>query len=120
MRKWVIAAATAILTAGPTALALFSGGYFDRARLIAAIVAWGLVVVVALLAPDPLPRSAPARFAVAGLALLSAWTALSLAWAPVAGRALDDLQRLALYLGFFIAAISLMRSPALGAGSSPR
>jgi O-Antigen ligase len=111
MRKWVLAIGAAALVAGPTALAFFSGGFFDRPRLIAGIIAWALVVVAAVLAPRPLPTSTAGRVALAGLFLLTAWTALSLIWAPLGGRAQDDLQRLLLYLGFFTASLALLRGP---------
>jgi hypothetical protein len=111
MRKWVLAIGAAALIGGPTALAFFSGGFFDRPRLIAGIAAWGLVVVSAVLAPRPLPSSSAGRAALAGLFLLTAWTALSLIWAPLGGRAQDDLQRLLLYLAFFTAALALLRGP---------
>jgi hypothetical protein len=111
MRKWVLAIGAAALVAGPTALAFFSGGFFDRPRLIAGIAAWALVVVAAVLAPQPLPTSAAGRVALAGLFLLTAWTALSLIWAPLGGRAQDDLQRLLLYLAFFTASLALLRGP---------
>jgi hypothetical protein len=111
MRRWVLAIGAAAVVCGPTALAFFSGGYFGPARLIAGIAAWALVVLVVLLTPRPLPSSTAGRAALAGLALLTAWTALSIAWAPVAGRAQDDLQRLLLYLGFFLAAIVVLRGP---------
>ena len=101
--------AAAALIAGPTALAFFSGGFFDRPRLIAGIGAWALAVVAALTSPAPLPRSAPARAALSGLALLAAWTALSYEWAPLGARAQDDVQRLLLYLGFFGASVALLR-----------
>jgi O-Antigen ligase len=109
MRDSVRAACAAVLIAGPTALAFFSGGFFDRPRLLAGVVAWALVIVAA--AAGPLPASTPARLAALGLALLTAWTALSLTWAPLGGRAQDDLQRLLLYLGFFLAALALLRGP---------
>jgi O-Antigen ligase len=111
MRKWVLATGSAALVAGPTALAFFSGGFFDRPRLISGIAAWALVVVAALLAPRPLPASTAGRVALAGLFLLTAWTALSLIWAPLGGRAQDDLQRLLLYLAFFTASLALLRGP---------
>jgi O-Antigen ligase len=109
MRKWVLASGAAALVAGPTALAFFSGGFFDRPRLIAGIASWTLVVIAAVLAPRPLPGSTAGRLALAGLFLFTAWTALSLIWAPLGGRAQDDLQRLLLYLGYFIAALALLR-----------
>jgi hypothetical protein len=111
MRKWVLAIGAAALVGGPTVLAFFSGGFFDRPRLIAGIAAWALVVVAAVLAPRPIPTSPAGRVAVAGLFLLTVWTALSLIWAPLGGRAQDDLQRLLLYLGFFTASLALLRGP---------
>ena len=68
-----------------------------------------MVVLAALLAPRPFPVSTAGRLALAGLALLCVWTALSITWAPIAGRAQDDLQRLLLYLGVFAAALALLR-----------
>jgi hypothetical protein len=109
MRRSVLAVGAAVVIFGPTALAFFSGGYFGPARLIAAITTWALVIVVALMAPRPLPSSTAGRLALAGLTLLTVWTALSISWAPVAGRAQEDLQRLVLYLGFFFAALVLLR-----------
>ncbi len=109
MRRWVLAAGATALIGLPTVLAFFSGGFFDEPRIIAALAAWALVVLVALFAPRPLPVSTPGRLALLGLVLLCAWTALSLTWAPIGGRAQDDLQRLLLYLGAFTAAIALLR-----------
>jgi hypothetical protein len=118
------------LLAGPTLLAFYSGGYFETTRpavprLIAGIVAWLLVAVAALTVPRPLPRSRAGRLAIAGLAALAAWSAISLAWAPLAGPAFRDVQRLVLYLGALIAAAALLRDrraaravePALAAGT---
>jgi hypothetical protein len=124
MRRVAHLGAVAGLLAGPTALAFFSGGYFDEPRLVAGIAAWGLVALAAVVAPVPLPASTPGRLALGGLALLCGWTALSLDWAPIAGRALDDLQRLLLYLAALAAAAALLRvrgarravEPALAAG----
>jgi hypothetical protein len=115
--------AAAALLAGPFALALAKGGYFDEARLWAAIGAWVLVGVAAVVAPRPLPRGRPAVVALAGLAGLLVWTVASFAWAPLRAPAADDAQRLALYLGALIAATALLRGeaarwvvPALAAG----
>jgi O-Antigen ligase len=109
MRRWVLATGATALIALPTVLAFFSGGFFDKPRIIGALAAWVLVALVAVTAPRPLPVSTSGRLALAGLALLCAWTALSIAWAPIGGRAQDDLQRLLLYLGAFIAGIALLR-----------
>jgi hypothetical protein len=111
MRRWVLAGGALALLALPTVLAFSTGGFFDKARLAGALVAWALVVLVAVAAPQPLPASRPGRLAVLGLFLLCAWVALSFAWAPLGGRALHDEQRLLLYLAFLIAAIALVRGP---------
>ena len=107
MRQWL---ALPVLL-GPAALAFAKGGYFDVPRLTAGAVACAMVVVAAFTAPEPLPRERPARLALAGLAALTAWTAASLAWAPIAGVTADDLQRLILYLATFTAALALLRPP---------
>jgi len=110
MRRSLATLGAVALIAGPVALAFFSGGFFDRPRIVAGIVAWALVVLAAFVSPDPLPQSRAGRVALVGLLLVCVWTALSINWAPIAGRAQDDLQRLVLYLGFFIAALALLRA----------
>jgi hypothetical protein len=110
MHSAVAAALAASLIAGPTVLAFFSGGFFERPRLIAALLTWGVVIVAALLSRRPLPRGWPGRLALAGLAALCAWTALSLVWTPIAGATEDDLQRVLLYLGYLLAATVLFRA----------
>ena len=109
MRRFVTGLGCAVLLAGPTVLAFFSGGFFDRPRLWAGIAAFALLGAVALATPSPLPRSTPARVALGGLAGLAAWTALSLTWAPLRGPAFDDLQRVLLYLATLTAAAALLR-----------
>src|SRR5919108_2134330 len=109
MGKAALAIGAGAMVGGPTALAFFSGGFFDRPRLIGGIVAWALVAIAAVFAPRPLPSSTPGRLALAGLFLLTGWTALSLIWAPLGDRAQDDLQRLLLYLAFFFSALALLR-----------
>ena len=94
---------------GPTVLAFFSGGYFAEPRLIAAIVVWALVLALALTGPAPLPRTLPGRLALGGLAALTAWSARLVAWAPLAGPALESVQRLTLYLGALLLAIGVLR-----------
>src|SRR3954469_5186623 len=94
MQPRVAASGAACLLGGPTVVAFFSGGYYTEPRVIAAIVAWGLVLALALTGPAPLPRSRAGILAVAGLALLAAWSALSITWAPLAGPAVEDVQRL--------------------------
>jgi hypothetical protein len=125
MRNAARAAAVCALLAGPTALAFFTGGYRDEARLVAALAAWLLVGLAALVTERPLPRSAPGRIAIAGAALLAAWTTLSITWAPLVSAALDDAQRSLLYVGALIAAAAFLApgrpvralEPALAAGA---
>lgn len=116
--------ARAALLAGPVALAFFSGGYFDQARSWAGLVAWALVALAAALAWPLLPRSSAGRLATAGLVALAGWTLLSLTWAPLAGVAYHDGQRVFLYAGALIAAAALLRGrasravePALAGGA---
>ena len=101
-----------VLLAAPAAIAFFSGGYFDEARLVAAIVAWALVALAALIGRRPLPRRAPGRLALAGLALYAAITGLSILWAPIKGDALADFERLLLYVAVLAAGIAFL-SPRL-------
>jgi O-Antigen ligase len=84
-----------------------------------------VVLVAAFAAPRPLPASTEGRIALAGLAALTAWTALSLLWAPVAGATVDDIQLVLLYLGYAAGATALFAQgwvvralePALAAGA---
>ena len=111
MRRGVLLTAAAVLLAGPTVLAFFSGGYFDGPRLVATIVAWILVLVVAVASGRPLPDSTPGRVAVAGIVLIAVWTALSFGWAPLSEPATAALVRLLLYTGALLAAAGLLREP---------
>jgi hypothetical protein len=102
--------ASASLLAGGTVLAFLSGGFFDQPRLVAAICAWVLVAAAAVAAERPLPRSLPGRLALGGLAALTVLTVASIAWAPLAGAAQDDAQRVLLYLGAFTAGVAFLRA----------
>jgi hypothetical protein len=98
----------AVLVVGPFVLAFLSGGYYDKPRLWAGLVSCALVVVAAIASKRPLPASAPGRVALAGLALLAAWTALSISWAPLSTPAVADTDRLLLYAAFFAAALAVL------------
>ncbi len=111
MRRAVPAVATAFLVTAPAVLAFFSGGYYSQPRLIAALIAWVLVLALALAGPAPLPRRRPGRIALGGLVLMTAWSAASLAWAPLRGPANENVQRLVLYTGAFVLAIGVLRTP---------
>jgi hypothetical protein len=116
----------AVLLGGPTAIAFFSGGYYDQARTMAGIAAWALVLVVSVVCERPLPCRRASRLALGGLVLLFGLTALSMLWAPLAGPAFHDTQRLALYLAVLVAAAALLREreaaravePVLAAGAA--
>ena len=99
MRRGAMDIVRAGLLAGPTALAFASGGFFTGARLPAAIAAWALLALAVAVVPAPvLPCGWQARAALAALALLGAWTALSTSWAPSHGAARDAVERVLLYL----------------------
>jgi hypothetical protein len=106
MRRRVSDLAACGLLLLPAVLAFSRGGYFDAARLRAGIAACLLAALGAL--TGRLPAGRAGRVALAGMAGLTAWTALSLAWAPLRGPALDDLERLVLYLAALFAAATLL------------
>ncbi|MFN8175120.1 MAG: O-antigen ligase family protein [Solirubrobacteraceae bacterium] len=116
----------ALLLAGPTVLAFFSGGFFDEARITAGLAVWALVAIVAVTVRSPLPRDTVARLAVAALLLLAAWTALSKQWAPLSTPAVAEAERMVLYAGALLAGVaafadrSTLRAvePALAAGAA--
>jgi hypothetical protein len=109
VRRALVLVGLVILLAGPAALAFFAGGYFDGPRAVAAALAWAVVLLLALAGPLPLPKGMAGRVAVIGLTGLIAWSAASLAWAPLAGQVSDNVQRLLLYLGTLLAAVALLR-----------
>ena len=105
-------------------LAFFSGGYFDEPRIWAGLGAWALVAVAAIASPPPFPRSRQSLLTLGGLAALAIWTLLSYTWAPLAGTAYHDGQRVILYAGVLLAAATLLQGrslavvePAVAAGT---
>ena len=119
MRRGVLVAAAACLLAGPTVLAFFSGGFFAEPRLIAAIVTWALVLALAVSGDPPLPRELPGALALGGLAFLTVWSAVSIAWAPLGGPAVETVQRLVLYTGALAVAGTALRIPSLARAVEP-
>lgn len=93
-------------------LAFRSGGYFDEPRAGIAVALWAAVAAVALAGgPGALwPRALGGRWAVGGLAGLAAWTAASVAWAPLEDSAREDAVRLALYAAALPLAVFAMRA----------
>ncbi|HET8977103.1 MAG TPA: O-antigen ligase family protein [Solirubrobacteraceae bacterium] len=110
-RRAVLSVACLALLAGPTALAFFSGGYFETPRVWAGAAAWALVALAMLTGRRPLPASAPGILAVGGLTGYGLWTLASTAWAPVAGSAWAAGQVALLYAGALIAALAFLRDP---------
>lgn len=114
-----------ILLGGATALAFFSGGYFDSPRAWAGLAVWLIVVAAVGLKPGSLRRSRTAWIAVGGLLALGGWTLLSILWAPIAGSAYHAGQIVFLYLGALVASMLLLDElpaqrlvePALAAGA---
>ena len=109
MRRAAGLAATLVLLIGPTVLAFFQGGYFDGPRVAAGALAWGLVLVLAVTGSLPIPFGRPGWVAVGGLVALTAWSAVSVAWAPLIGPVVDNVQRLLVYTGALLAAVALLR-----------
>jgi hypothetical protein len=110
MRAGILHASRLVLLGGATALAFFSGGYFDAPRAWAGLAAWALVLAAVLLERRPL-RSPAAWLALGGLFALGAWTLASMLWAPIAGSAYHAGQIVFLYLGVLLAAALLLREP---------
>src|SRR3954454_5038274 len=110
----------AVILAGPSALAFASGGYFDRARLVALIVAWALAAVAVGLSDTPLPRSREGLAALGALAGYTGWIALSTTWAPLKGPAGADMERAILYLGAFVAVAAAFRPRSAARAVEPR
>src|SRR4051794_41934653 len=83
MRRGAVPALTAVLAAGPTVLAFASGGFFPHARPVAAIGAWAVLGLGALVSPPPpVPRTAPAPAALPGLPPPPRRTAPGGSWGP--------------------------------------
>ena len=100
----------AALLAGPTVLAFFAGGYFAGPRLTALLVAAVTLGWLALASDAPVPRGRTGRVAVAALALLAGWTALSITWSPLPADARGDAERVLLYAVAFAAAAAAWRA----------
>lgn len=119
MRRALPAVAAGTLIVGSTVLAFRTGGYLAEPRILAAGAAWVLVGLAAVFAHRPLPTSTAGRIALVALFGLTAWTALSISWAPVAGSAEADTQRLLLYLAAFVAGCAFLRESEVRAWLEP-
>ena len=104
-------AVRAAALAGPFALAFWSGGFPDQARIVALLAVAALLGLWAIVAPDPLPRDRRALVALAALAGYVAWVAIAAGWAPRGDVARADLERGLLYLGALGLGATLWRGP---------
>jgi O-antigen ligase len=119
-RGQAVLAVALLALAAPAALAFAKGGYFEGARDVALAGAGVLLGLGALVVPGRvLPASAPARVALAGLALLTAWTAWSERWAPLADPAWATAERDVLYLAALAAAVLLLRRRPVARAAEP-
>lgn len=122
---WLHAGAALLLLASPTLLAFHDGGFFAEATLVAGLVAWASVAVLAL-SGSPLPAARIVWACVAALAALTAWTAASIAWSPLKDQALRDAERGSLYLALLVGGLLVLRDrrllrfvePALALGAT--
>lgn len=125
MRRQLLRVVAATSLAGPTALAFFTGGYFQGPRVWAGAVAWACVLVLLMLGAR-LPGGRWVWLALGGLAALAAWSLASIAWAKVAGDAYASAQIVILYTGALAAAALALREasirrivePVLGLGAT--
>ncbi len=118
-RSPVLTAVRALVVTGPFVLAFFSGGYFTTGRVAALVVAWLLVLVCAVAAPRPLPRTTPARLVPAALGAFALWVGLSAQWAPLAVPAHAEFQLVLLYVAVVLAACAVWTPAAAGRALEP-
>ncbi|HET9102970.1 MAG TPA: O-antigen ligase family protein, partial [Solirubrobacteraceae bacterium] len=109
-RERVLLAAAAVLLAGPTVIAFWSGGYFDAPRIDAGLIAFALFAVAVVACPRPLPARRGGRLALSGLTALALFTLLSMLWAPVVGSAYHAGQLGLLYAGVLAASAAVLQS----------
>lgn len=117
--SWGLRLLAGAVLLGPIAVSFFSGGFFDDPRLVLAVLTWLALAVAALLGLVRVPRSTGGRLMLAGLALLTALTVASVAWSPLSGRALNDGQRVVLYLGYLVLAGAALRPRELARWAEP-
>ncbi len=113
------AAIAGVILAGPAVLAFFSGGYFNRPLLWAGIVVWVCVALAACVSATAWPRTRTSRLALGGLGLLTAWTIISIGWAPLRDAAQADAQRALLYLGALLAGTAALRQRSAARAAEP-
>jgi hypothetical protein len=110
-----VAAAAALLLAGPTVLAFFSGGYGIQSQQLALSVSLVTLAVLAAAAPWPLVGSRLGMVALAALAGLALWTGISIDWSRIRNLAADETAQAALYAAAFAGGLVVMRQRAVRA-----
>ncbi len=119
LRGGILVGSGIVLLGGPAVLAFATGGYFDRPRLWAGLLAWLIVALAAACSPDPRLGGRSLQLAIGALALLAVWTMVAVSWAPVAGTAYAAAQRLVLYVGVLLGATLLLRQEKLQLAAAP-
>src|SRR5579862_6015281 len=104
VRAWALAGAVVLY------LSIDGGGYDLVVRSQVAIVVWWIVLVGAAWGLLPVARFRPAAWvALALFGGFVAWTALAATWSLSSERSLDELSRVACYLGILLLGISIHR-----------
>ena len=86
---------------------LEQGAYFPVVYLPGAILLYGTLITLLIVAPLPISFRGPHAVALAALLTLTGWTALSLLWSPAQDLALEDAQRTMIYPAAFLAGLWL-------------
>ncbi len=118
LRPLTLRLAAAVLLAGPTVLAFFSGGYPVEPQLLGAFVAFTVLGAAIAVSPWP-PVSGRGLVALGGLAGYAAWTGASISWAPIRDAAAGETAQAALYAAAFAAALVAMRDPLVRRWAAP-
>ena len=101
--------------ASPFVMAFDEGGSDVTTQAVAAVVAFVLLGVVAVVAPWPLVERGAALAAVVSMAGFAGWTALSTQWSRALGDAVNDADRVVFYAAAFLLAVAAMRASRLRA-----
>ena len=119
LKKIALVAAGGLVLVLPTVISFFAGGFFADARILGLVASWFAFLVVAIAAPQPLPRDRSGRLLLGGLVLLALLTAFGLGRTPAEASGVDDLQRLLLYLPYTAVAVATLGSARLQRWTSP-
>lgn len=96
-----------VLAALWTWWAISDGAFFGTVMLPGTIALGLALIIVAVYVPHPLSTRGPHALAVAALIGLGIWTALSITWSAAPDLALENAQRVFVYVGAYIAGLLL-------------